>query len=87
MAKGSTNRKKTTVDPNETKAQKFVRIGQVRVGKAIKAIQNVAALGGRSYESTPAQHAKISTLIRGAHDDMLAKLAGTSSTGGPKVEL
>lgn len=55
--------KKSSVPTNETKAQKFVRLGNKRVPKALKAIKQIAQLGGNGYESSPEQRAKIVTAL------------------------
>lgn len=39
-----------TVDPNETKRQKFERLAKLRVTNAIKAIDNLAKLGTKAYD-------------------------------------
>lgn len=57
--KGKSGRK--PVDPHETKAAKFIRLGKHRVLRALKAIRVVGNLAGASYEYTPAQVAKISS--------------------------
>lgn len=87
MAKGNaaTNKPgrkpgKTAVDPNETKAQKFVRLGVPRVTKAVKAIGAIGNLGGNGYESTPEQQEKIIAALRSAVDAVEKRLAGNTST-------
>ena len=51
------------VPENESKADRFRRIGKKRAAKAVKAVQALAALGGSGYESTPEQRAKIVTAL------------------------
>lgn len=52
------------VDPNETKAGKFVRLGEQRLTKATMALRNLAKLGGNNYERTAEQQKKIGDLLR-----------------------
>lgn len=77
---------KSAVDPNETKAQKFVRLGVPRVTRAIKAIGAIGNLGGSGYESTPEQQEKIIAALRGAVDSVEKRLAG-NTTSGPAFTL
>ena len=56
----------STVPPNETKAEKFKRLGVARVGKAIKALQSVTQLAGKGYECTDEQAEKVQVAIGNA---------------------
>lgn len=58
MAKKPTP-KQTTTEKTETKSEKFVRLAQARVSKAVKAVYNIGNLGGTGYESTQEQRDKI----------------------------
>lgn len=60
-------------DENETKAEKFIRIGQVRVTKAIESVSRLENLSGSSYEYTEEQVEKMFGAIQQALDDAKAK--------------
>lgn len=47
------------VDPNETKAQKFLRIAPRRMTKVLNGIRQLGQLSAGGYESTPAQVQKM----------------------------
>lgn len=67
---------KPSAPPAETKAGKFVRLATARTTKAIKAIGQLNALSGSSYESTPEQREKIITALRNAIDAVETRFAG-----------
>jgi hypothetical protein len=52
--------------PNETKAEKFVRLSKARMPKVLKAISMLENLGTSSYESTPDQRVKILRTLKDA---------------------
>ncbi len=52
--------------PNETKAEKFVRLSKARMSKVLKAISMLENLGTASYESTPDQRVKILRTLKDA---------------------
>lgn len=63
--------KKTTRKPrqkvdrsDETKAQKFKRLGEARVTKCVMALRNLAKLGGINYERTADQQKKIADTLK-----------------------
>ena len=68
---------------NETPEQRFVRIANIRVGNAMKAIEGLGKLVGSSYKSTAAQHDKLFAAI----DDEVksAKAALTANKPAAKV--
>lgn len=86
-------RKKTALVPaDETKADKFVRLAEQRVPKAIKAIGNVGNLANKSgYEFTATQVDKIAGAIADAaqatHERFIAALNGKTApaSGGFKL--
>lgn len=53
----------STVDPNETKEQKFIRLATRRVLKVQKALDQIGLLGGSAYTSTEVQRNKISEAL------------------------
>lgn len=59
---------RTTTPPpaDETKAQKFKRLGAPRVSRIVAAIGGLHALAGSSYESTEAQRAEMFGAINAA---------------------
>jgi hypothetical protein len=55
------------VDPNETPAQRFVRLANRRVGKALNVLGHIASLGNRrQYEYSQEQVAKIKAALTAA---------------------
>lgn len=64
MAKKERAPRTTKTDPNETKAQKFVRLAEKRLTKAVSAIRNIAKLGGPNYERNAAQQKAIVDMLR-----------------------
>jgi len=81
MAK-KTARKKQNIPKDESKAARFVRVVMPRVGKAVKAINQIGLCSASNYEYTPEQLKQISKAISEAYDNMLAKFAGKKSEGG-----
>lgn len=55
--------------PNETKEDKFKRLGKARTNRALTAISSIGKLSGSSYASTDEQRAAIFRAIRKATDD------------------
>lgn len=68
--------------PNETKAEKFVRLSVPRVQNVLYHLRNVGKLGGAGYEHTPEQKAKIFAAIRKATDDAEAEFKVKAETKG-----
>lgn len=56
----------STVNPNETKTDKFIRLANVRVNKILKALKQINALGGPGYESTELQRKSVETALTSA---------------------
>lgn len=63
-----------TEKTNETKNQKFVRLAQQRVSRAVKMIYNIGNLGGSGYESTEDQRKKIEEALTGAVTNAVNRL-------------
>lgn len=57
---------RTAALKNESKSAKFIRLATPRVNKALKAIGQIARLGGSQYESTPEQRAAMFKALRDA---------------------
>jgi len=72
--KKAANTETKTTDKNESKNQKFVRLAQARVSRAVKMIYNIGNLGGSGYESTPEQREKIAQALNGAVENALNRL-------------
>jgi hypothetical protein len=72
-------RGRKAVDPNETKAIKFVRLAESRVPKVIKAMQQVGNLTGTGYEYTPAQAAKVLEVVANAYTVLKDRFAHTKA--------
>jgi len=73
-------RGRNPVDPNETPAQRFRRLGGKRMNKALKAIGYVASLGNkRQYEYTDEQRNKIIAALVDAVDNVRQRLTDKQS--------
>lgn len=70
----------STVVKGETKAQKFARLGQQRVTKTVKAMRNIAKLGGYGYERNAEQVEKIVNLLK-------AEVAAIETALQPKAKV
>ena len=68
--------KRAPVDPNETKAGKFKRIGTQRVNKAVKAVKQLGNLAGNGYESTTEQRKTITDALTAAVKFVADRFAG-----------
>lgn len=72
--------RRKVADPNETKADKFKRLANFRVPKAVRVIRQLSALANRStYEYTPEQSAKVIQLMQ----DELAALRNRFTQAAP----
>lgn len=69
---------------NETKADRFKRLGSHRIGRALKAIQRVGNLASANYEYTPEQVQKLSDALTTELKLTLAKFH--PKVAGEKVE-
>jgi hypothetical protein len=74
MAKKSSTTTKTETKPTETRQQKFVRLANARVSKAVKAIYNIGNLGGTGYESTQEQRDKVVAALTDACESVRVRL-------------
>ena len=72
---------KTPAPAGETKAQKFARLGQVRMVNVEKAIDKLGKMASRSYEATPAQVDAIFTFLTTKLKDCRNRF-GTTGGGG-----
>lgn len=86
MAKNP-NRKKSAAPADETKAQKFVRLGSARVAKALKAIDQLGNLAGAGYERTDAQIAKIFAALDEHRNAALERFQSSGKAAVAKFEL
>lgn len=76
-------KKKQQVPKEETKAQRFRRVVEPRVGKALKAIGLVGSVSGSLYEYDDAQIATIVVALQDAVQKMEKRFQGQGdSTGG-----
>jgi len=70
-------RNTVTIDPGETKAERFVRLTNRRVPRAIRVIGHVRNLAGKgNYEYTDAQAAKIVASLTDAVTAVRTAFAG-----------
>lgn len=69
-------KRKKEVPAEETKAQRFKRVIEPRVNKAIKAIRLVGSVSGSTYEHTNEQAAAIVTALQTEIDAVEKRLSG-----------
>ena len=70
-------KRKSTIDTKtETPSDKFKRLGEQRVGSALRYIRMVGNLAGPGYEGTPDQKAKIVAAMQEAVDEVKQRFAG-----------
>lgn len=75
------------VDPNETPAQRAVRLAKQRVPRTLKAISGVGKLAGRGYELSPAQKAKIVKDLKSAVERVENAFAGAEAATAGEYEI
>lgn len=80
-------KRESVVDPNETKADKFVRLAKARTTKALKAIAQLENLAGSNYEYTAEQVTKIVGALDDAINKVTVKLNGSSKKEEIKFDL
>ena len=61
-------RRKQNIPLEESKKERFIRVVTPRVGKAVKAIRQIAYCAGNSYEHTDKQLAQIIDILDTARD-------------------
>lgn len=85
MAEQTTTVKATK--PDETNAQKFVRLAELRVGNAIESIRKIALLGNKSqYEYTDDQVTAIELALKDNVDTAI-KALDTGKPSGSSFKL
>jgi hypothetical protein len=75
--------RKSTVPKDETKADKFRRLANQRLRKAIKEIEAIGKLAAVSYESTPDQIGKIVAALNAA----VTRVDKAFTAGGSDVPI
>lgn len=73
-------RRATSAPANESKSEKFRRLGVKRTTKAIKAIDGLANLAGSGYESTEEQKQIIIGALTDAVKRVQSRFAGVKSS-------
>lgn len=73
-------KRKTKIPANETPTQRFKRVVEPRVGKALKAIGLIGSVQGSAYKCTAEQIAEISTALTDAVEKATMKLSGQGDT-------
>lgn len=69
-------------DPNETKAQRFQRLGNARIPRALKALASVKNLSNKNqYEYTQEQAAKIKEVLSAAVRSLSDAFTGVKENG------
>lgn len=69
-----------TVQKDETKEQKSVRLAKQRMGNVLRKLKNIGNLGGSGYALTDAQKSKITTDLQAAVDRIKDAFAARSSS-------
>lgn len=89
MAKPATARKPRSVlvPDNETKEDKFVRLGDKRVSAALQKIRLIGNLSGPGYNYTQAQVELIEGVLREAVVSTMARFHPTEEAGAPTFTL
>ena len=73
--------RKSTVPTSETKAEKSVRLGNKRVGSAVKYLRLVGNLSTNGYEFSPLQKTRIVKMVKDAAADVERRFSGDTSKG------
>ena len=74
VKRGSKMAGRNKVNPNETPVERFKRLGNIRLGKAIRAIGLMAHLTGNQYVKTPEQVNIIEKTLQDGVKDAVASL-------------
>jgi len=86
MAKKS-NRRTRKIPEDESKAERFIRVVEPRIGKAVKAIEVIGLCGGSTYEHTAKQVTEIRGTLERAIKRALDSLESNApATGGFSFE-
>jgi hypothetical protein len=72
---------------NETKAEKFSRLGKYRTTNALVRIAQLETLGGSGYESTPQQRAAILAALRKGVDKVEAAFSTVKGDSKPAFDF
>ena len=67
---------------NETASDKFIRLGEQRVGSALRYIRMVGNLAGPGYEGTAEQKAKIVEVLQEAVVEVQQRFSGKKAVAG-----
>lgn len=73
-------KRKKEVPKEENKSQRFIRVVQPRVGKAIKSIGLVGSVTGSTYDYSNEQAEQIVEALQDAVDKVAARFEGTVDT-------
>lgn len=79
--------KVSKVPADETKAQKFVRLGKPRMVAALKAVDILGNLAGSGYEYTPEQVAKMRQTVQEKVNETFAKFSTDKKGGKPSFDF
>lgn len=69
----TTGSRRADAKPNESKRDRFVRLGGARMGKVLKGIEGLGNLSGAAYEYSEADVSKMRTAIQNATDAALRR--------------
>lgn len=69
-------KQKTEIDTKESPSERFIRLGEARVGKALISIEAIAKLVGVHYAATPSQLDNIEKHLSNAVSNTMTVLRG-----------
>lgn len=76
MAEKRKKRAAAVIPANETAEQRFVRLAEPRVGKALKAVNAIGKLTGSRYAYTSVQSVKIVDALKHAVNNLEKQFSG-----------
>jgi hypothetical protein len=76
---------RTPVPKDEAKSAKFIRVGNQRHARAVKAIQGLAKLGGNGFERTREQIDTIYNSLKTEIDNMYTRLDPAAKASAKNV--
>lgn len=82
MARG----KRTPPPADETKADKFKRLANARLGRVVAGIESLGKLGGSGYERTPEQVMKVREVLYNTVEAAIERLRPKADDNGAVKE-
>lgn len=76
-AKPPERKKRELIPENETKSEKFLRLVNARVTRALKAIEQIGKLASPSYDYTEGESIAVTHALQDAIDSAMSKFENT----------